>query len=92
MIIYIYIYTYIHICALAKSSFCSGGKISCKPSNRAVLITSINKNDHIVKVLIIVHRLVPILKATMIMKVLVPDEYTSVIPSSNNSSVQSTIT
>ena len=30
---------------LAKPGFCSGGRISCKPNNGALLSTSINKND-----------------------------------------------
>ena len=64
-------YIYIHICALAKPGFCSGGRIFCKPNNGALLSTSINRN-HDSKVLIIVHCLVPVLVATMIVKVLVP--------------------
>ena len=35
----------IHICALAKRGFSSGGRISCKPNNGALLSTSINEND-----------------------------------------------
>ena len=62
---------YIYTCALAKAGFCSGGRISCKPTNGALLSTSINKNDDS-KILIIVHCLVPVLIATMIIKVLVP--------------------
>ena len=62
---------YIHICALAKPGFCSGGRISCTPKNGALLSTSTHKNDDS-KNLIIVHCLVPVLIATMIIKVLVP--------------------
>ena len=66
--IYIYIYTYVHEhTLLAKPGFCSGGRISCKPNTGALLSTSINKMM-IVKVLLIVHCLVPILIATMIVK------------------------
>ena len=37
----IYICTiYTHLCALAKPGFCSGGRISCKPKNGALLSTS----------------------------------------------------
>ena len=68
---YIYTLIYTHICALAKPGFCSGGRISCKPRNGAVLSTSTHKNDDS-KSLIIVHCLVPVLIATMIIKVLVP--------------------
>ena len=48
---YIYIYTckckYVHEhTALAKPSFCSGGRVSCKLNNGALLSTSTNqKND-----------------------------------------------
>ena len=66
-----YIYSYIHICALAKPGFCSGGRISCKPKNGALLSTSTHKDDDS-KSLVIVHCLVPVLTATMITKVLVP--------------------
>ena len=62
---------YMHICALAKPGFCSGGRISCKPENGALLSTSTHKNDDS-KSLIIVHCLVQVLIATMIIKVLVP--------------------
>ena len=42
--IYIYVHTYVHEHApLAKPGFCSGGRISRKPSNGALLSTSINK-------------------------------------------------
>ena len=62
-----HIYIYIHICALAKLGFCSGGRISCKPKNGALLSTSTHKNyDN--KSLVIVHCLVPVLIATMIKK------------------------
>ena len=64
------LYIYIHICALAKPGFCSGGRISCKPENGALLSTSTHKNDDS-KRLIVVHCLVPVLIATMITKVLV---------------------
>ena len=64
-------YIYIYICALAKPGFYSGGRISCKPKNGALLSTSIHKNDDS-KSLIIVHCLVPVLIAAMITKVLVP--------------------
>ena len=67
----LYIYIYIHISALAKPGFCSGGRISCKPKNGALLGTSTPKNDDS-KSLIIVHCLVSVLTATMITKVLVP--------------------
>ena len=41
-----YIYTYLHEhTPLAKPGFCSGGRISCKPNNGALLSTSISKND-----------------------------------------------
>ena len=36
---------YIHICALAKPDFCSGGRISCKPNDDPLLSTSVNNND-----------------------------------------------
>ena len=36
---------YIHICALAKPGFCSGGRISCKPKNGALLSTSLSRHD-----------------------------------------------
>ena len=62
---------YVHICALATPGFCSGGRISCKPKNGALLSTSTHKNDD-GRSLIIVHCLVPVLIATMIIKVLVP--------------------
>ena len=68
---YIYICIYVHICALAKPGFGSGGRISCKPRNGALLSTSTHKNDDS-ESLIIVHCLVPVLMATMITKVLVP--------------------
>ena len=43
---YIYIYKYVHEhTPLAKPSFCSGGRISCKPNNGALRSTSINRND-----------------------------------------------
>ena len=43
---HIYICTYVHAhTPLAKPGFCSGGRISCKPNNGALLSTSINKND-----------------------------------------------
>ena len=35
----------IHICALAKPGFCSGGRISCKPNNGALPSTSMNEDD-----------------------------------------------
>ena len=58
--------------ALAKPSFCSGGRISCKPKNGALLSTSTHKNDDS-KSLVVVHCLVPVLIiATMNAKVLVP--------------------
>ena len=67
-----YIYTYVHEhTPLAKPGFCSGGRISCKPNTGALLSTSMNKMM-IVKVLIIVHCLVPVLIATLIVNVLVP--------------------
>ena len=65
-------YMYIHICALAKPGFCNGGRISGKPKNGALLSTSINKKDDS-KILIVLHCLVPVLTATMIIKVLVPE-------------------
>ena len=34
---------YIYICALAKPSFCSGGRTCCKPTNGALLHTSTHK-------------------------------------------------
>ena len=56
----IYICTiHIHICALAKPGFCSGGRISCKPKNGALLSTSTHKNDDS-KSPIIVHCLAPV--------------------------------
>ena len=67
----IYMYIYIHMCALARPGFYSGGRISCKPKNGALLSTSTHKNDDS-KSLIIVHCLVPVLIATMMTKVLVP--------------------
>ena len=67
-----YVYAlYIHICALAKPGVCSGGRISCKPKNGALLSTSTHKVDDS-KSLIIMHGLVPVLRETMITKVLVP--------------------
>ena len=43
---HIHIYKYVHgHTPLAKPSFCSGGRISCKPNNGALLTTSINHND-----------------------------------------------
>ena len=33
------------MCALAKPDFYSGGRISCKPKNGALLSTSTHKND-----------------------------------------------
>ena len=36
---------YIHICALAKPGFCSGGRISCIPNSGALVSTGIHKND-----------------------------------------------
>ena len=66
-----YVHVYIHIWALAKPGFCSGGRISWKPKNGALLSTSTHKNDD-GKSLMIVHCLVPVLMATMIIKVLVP--------------------
>ena len=65
-----YIYIYTHICALAKPSFCSGGRISRKPKKGALLSTRSHSN-HDSKSLITVHCLVPVLIATMITKVLV---------------------
>ena len=68
---HIYTYTYVHEhTLLAKPGVCSGGKISCKPNTGALLSTSINKMMK-VKVLIIVHCLVPLLIAAMIVNVLV---------------------
>ena len=64
-------YICIHICALVTPGFCSGGRISCKPKNGALLSTSTHKNDDS-KSLIVVHCLVPVLIATMMTKVLVP--------------------
>ena len=67
-----HINTYVHEHApLAKPGFCSGGRISCKPNTGALLSSSINKRM-MVKVLAIVHCLVPVLIATMIVNVLVP--------------------
>ena len=42
--IYIYIYVHEHT-RLAKPGFSSGGRVSCKPNNGALLSTSGNKND-----------------------------------------------
>ena len=84
-------YIYIYTCALAKPGFCSGGRISCKPKNGALLSTSAHQNDTRRR-LSIVHCLVPVPIATMITKVLVPDEYTNIITSNNNSNIQNTIT
>ena len=61
-------YTYVHC---LNQAFSSGGRISCKPKNGALLSTSAHKDDDS-KSLIIVHCLVPVLIATMITKVLVP--------------------
>ena len=63
-------YIYTHICALATPGFCRSGRISCKPKHGALLSTSTHKNDDR-KSLIIVHCLVPVLIATMRIKVLV---------------------
>ena len=65
------LYIHTHICALAEPGFCSGGRLSCKPTNGALLSASTHKNDDS-KTLIIVHCLVPVLIARMIVKVLVP--------------------
>ena len=65
------LYIYIYICALAKPGSCSAGRISCKPNNGALPSTSVKKMM-IIKVPIIAHCLVPVLIATMIIKVLVP--------------------
>ena len=66
-------FMYMHICALAKPGFCSGERISCKTKNGALLSTGTHKHKHDDSTsLIIVHCLVPVLVATMIMKVLVP--------------------
>ena len=87
----IYIYTYVHEhTPLAKPGLCSGGRISCKPNTDALLSTIINKMMT-VKVLIIVHCLVPVLIAIILVHVLARYGYTSVTTSSNHSNIHSTI-
>ena len=62
---------YIYIDIWPNQAIFSGGGISCKPKNGALLSTITHKNDD-GKNLIIVHCLVPVLIATTTIKVLVP--------------------